>query len=132
MAKEIEIKIDDYDGKHHDIDENINDDKVDVDINYQNFTHPRDFDVDEDYLEEEYSPENLDNHYNDNLSVLDTLSNIFKWIGIIGMIIALILVVYFISRGKILGLILYLLLLVGCYFLGYFLMSLYGSNFYKK
>jgi hypothetical protein len=132
MAKDIEFKIDDYDGKHHDLEADISDDEVKVDIDYQNFNRPGDFDVDEDYLEEEYSPENLDNHYKDDLSALDSLSTIFKWFGIIGMIIAFILVIYFISRGKILGLILYLLLLVGSYFLGYFLMSLYVSNFYKQ
>ena len=132
MDKKEDFGLEEYDGKHHDLDEDIDDDKEKVDIDYQNFNHPGDFDVDEDYLEDEYSPESLDNHYRDDLSSLDTLRSFFKWFGIVGMIIAFILVIYFISRGKILGLILYLLLLVGSYFLGYFLMFLYVTNYYQK
>ena len=119
MNNKEDFGLDEYERTQHDIDEDEIED--DEEIDYENFNKASDFDVDEDYLEEEYS---LDNKNSSSTYDRETIIKYLTWFGRVGIVIALALSAYFISRGRIKDLLLYILLLVTSYFVGYYTMYL--------
>ena len=121
MNKKEDFGLEEYDGKHHDLDEDYDEEEQQEEIDYEKFNKTNDFDVDEDYDNgEEWTLER-----NQEIIDEDSMNKIMTfltWFGRVGIVIALILIAYYISHGNIKGLILYLLLLVASYFGGYFLM----------
>ena len=125
-----DIELEDYEG-YKDIDDDENEDdeeiKVDAEINYDDFNKPNDFDIEADYEEEQQQltfntkKEKIKTRF--TYENTRSLVSFFKIYGFIGIIIALILISYFITKGNFTGLFLYILLLIGSYFLGYFVMS---------
>ena len=121
MNKKDDFGLEEYDGKQHDLDEDYDEDEQQEELDYEKFNKTNDFDVDEDYDDgEEWTLEkNQETIDEDSMNKIMTF---LTWFGRVGIVIALILIAYYISRGNIKGLILYLLLLVASYFGGYFLM----------
>ena len=123
--KEQDIELEDYEGYKDIDDDNIDESDKDIDTDYTKFNTPNDFDIDEDF------DDGNDLALDANVSKTKGLSyennpglyTFLKWFGRIGIVIALILVVYYISVGNYLGLFLFALLLVGSYYCGYFLIS---------
>ena len=119
MAENKDIELDDYEG-YKDIDDDIEEAETEEEINYDEFNTPNDFDVEEDYKDgEELSFEKEIDDLEKN-GKYDGLITFFKWFGVVGIIIALILIAYFITKGNISGLFFYILLLVISYYLGYY------------
>ena len=121
MNKKDDFGLEEYDGKQHDLDEDYDEDEQQEELDYEKFNKTNDFDVDEDYDDgEEWTLEkNQETIDEDSMNKIMTF---LTWFGRVGIVIALILIAYYISHGNIKGLILYLLLLVASYFGGYFLM----------
>ena len=143
--KELEedFELEDYDGY-----ENIDDDKdveseTEEDIDYDDFNKPGDFEVDEYENEDEDEDDNdvsfsvekkkKSSHIEEDIYVTHpTLMMFLKWFGYLGVIIALFLIAYHITKGNYGSLLIYVLVLIGAYFLGYFLASAIDNSISKK
>ena len=131
--KDFDLELEDY--IDEDYDENfysVNSKKDDVytedEEEYNNFFKVDDdlSDTDDDYVED-YSNDYVEDNYNsskkheDNslYKFLNIFLVVFKWLGIA---IAVVLIAYFITQGKIKSLLLYILGLIISFFFGYFFM----------
>ena len=126
---ELEDYIDeDYDENFYSVDKKNNDVYTEDEEEYNNFFKVDDdlSDTDDDYVED-YSNDYVEDNYNsskkheDNslYKFLNIFLVVFKWLGIA---IAVVLIAYFITQGKIKSLLLYILGLIISFFFGYFFM----------
>ena len=126
---ELEEYIDeDYDENFYSVDKKNNDVYTEDEEEYNNFFKVDDdlSDTDEAYVED-YSNDYVEESYNsskkheDNslYKFLNIFLVVFKWLGIA---IAVVLIAYFITQGKIKSLLLYILGLIISFFFGYFFM----------
>lgn len=123
--EEKDIELEDYEG-YKDIDDDHEEDLEPTEINYEDFNKPNDFDVEEDYNDDTsltLEPKRKKVQTRFTYENTRSLVTFFKIYGFIGIIIALILIAYYICVGNYMGLFLYILLMIVSYFLGYFLMG---------
>ena len=121
-----DITLDDYDmllldlDKDIDLDEEVKKDKEEVD--YTEFNKINDYDdFDDVLLEDDYDTTNsaktsLFNFSEGTIRLLATISNVVRIVGIILMIIV---IAYYLSVGDIRSLFIYIIMLVFAYFFGY-------------
>ena len=91
----------------------------------------------EEMSEEEEIKENLKEEKKEEHFILNpkNLKKLFllleKWFERVGIMIAIILIAYFITQGRLIDLFLYIMLLVGSFFIGFLLMYFY-TKFIKR
>ena len=107
------VVIDDY---YEEDDDNLYNVTVDDDLSYEDFNKTQE--VTEEYEDISTSVKTT-THEEDNDSVIYYLSVFWTWFRRIGIVIAILLIAYYIAKGMFKDLFMYVLLLVCAFFFGY-------------
>lgn len=135
MKNKFKFDLDDYEEEYDDFFEKENTEVDSGEIIEDNTVDYDNFNEVSEFSNYDYN-DNTDDNTNDEISSLDKrnlnidLSLIYKCFSSIGVIIAIILISVFITKGEFNNLFTYILLLVGSFMFGYFFMFLFDK--YKE
>ena len=131
MRRKKEFELEEYDDYDFDY-ENLNNTSYDY-SDYETFNqidnNYEDDSIDEEVVGEETHTKKADSYESNNF--ISILSIVSTWFIRIGIAIAIILIAFFVVKGQISNLLLYIVCLIASFFFGYFFMFIlvkYGNN----